>query len=205
MLTPPALWNAINLGLYLHWAAPSTAGAVSIAIARFFAEDAIATVPLLLVWGWLRRAHDGRAVLLQATAAALLALGVNQLIGLVFFEPRPFAVGLGPALLAHAPDSGFPSDHVTLIAAVATTLLLSPTWRRTGLLLTALGVAVAWARVDLGVHWPLDMAGALLVGGLVALVLQRARHVLIAPWLPPLLRLYRWLFARGIRRGWAQF
>ncbi|WP_298292195.1 phosphatase PAP2 family protein [Thiomonas sp.] len=204
MLTPPASWNAVNLGLYLHWAASGSAGAVSIGIARVLAEYAIAAVPLLLVWGWLRQ-PAGRAALLQATAAALLALGVNQLIGTVFFEPRPFAIGLGPALLAHAPDSGFPSDHVTVLAAVAVSLLLHPAWRRTGMLLAALAAAVAWARVYLGVHWPLDMVGAVIVGGATALALHAARRLLIAPLLPPLLRLYRWLFARGIQRGWALF
>ncbi|MGE0071683.1 MAG: phosphatase PAP2 family protein [Thiomonas sp.] len=204
MLTLPAWWNAVNLGLYLRWAAPSTAGAASVGTALFFAEYAIAAVPLLLVWGWLRQ-PAGRAALLQATAAALLALGINQLIAGVFFEPRPFAIGLGPALLAHAPDSGFPSDHVTVLSAVAVSLLLHAAWRRAGWLLAALAAAVAWARVYLGVHWPLDMAGAVVVGGAAALALHPARRALVAPILPLLLRLYRWLFARGIRRGWALF
>lgn len=202
MLHFPAFWNDLNLGLYTHWAAHGTASQASIDVALFFAEYAIYAAPLLLIWGWLRHPDALRPPLLQAAVAALVALGINQLIGLAVFEPRPFALGLGPALLAHAPDSGFPSDHLTVIASVAASLLLTPTWRRAGLLLALLGLPVAWARVYLGVHWPLDMAGAALVGLMAALVVHLARHRLLEPAMPLLTGLYRKLFAPAIRQGW---
>lgn len=202
MLHFPALWNALNLGLYMHWAAAGSASRVSVDVALLLANDAVYCAPLLLVWGWLRRPEAQRLALLQAAVAALVALGINQLIGLVVFEPRPFAVGLGPALLAHASDSSFPSDHLTVIWAVATSLLRDVRWRRAGLLLALLGLPVAWARVYLGVHWPLDMAGAALVGLLTAVLIHAVRGRLIAPALPLLNRIYRALFAPAIRHGW---
>lgn len=202
MLHLPALWNALNLGLYMHWAAAGSASRASVDVALLFANDAIYAAPLLLIWGWLRHPDALRLPLVQAAGAALLALGIDQLIGLVVFEPRPFAVGLGPALLAHAPDSGFPSDHLTVMWAVAASLLFAAPWRRAGLLLALLGLPMAWARVYLGVHWPLDMAGAALVGLMAALLLQLARHRLLEPAMPRLTRLYRWLFAPAIRHGW---
>jgi undecaprenyl-diphosphatase len=203
MLQFPASWNAINLGLYLHWAASGSAPRVGVDLALLLAEDAIFAVPLLLVWGWLRRPEALRLPLLQAACAALLALGIDQLIGLVVFEPRPFAIGLGPALLAHAPDSGFPSDHLSVIWAVAASLMLTAPWRRAGLLLALLGVPVAWARVYLGVHWPLDMAGAALVGPAAALLARSAGPRVLCPAMPLLNRVYRRLFAPAIRHGWA--
>ena len=203
MLHLPTAWNAFNLELYTHWAATPTAPALGIELARFFAADLIYLAPLLLIWGWLRRPDALRPPLLQAAAATLLALGLNQFIGLLVFEPRPFAIGLGPALLAHAPDSGLPSDHFTVIWAVAATLLLAQPWRKFGLLLTLLGVPVAWARVYLGVHWPLDMAGAAFSGAVAAIALQLVRHQVIAPLMPLLTRTYRKLFAPAIRLGWA--
>jgi undecaprenyl-diphosphatase len=202
MLHFPAFWNAFNLNLYMHWAATSSAPRVGVDIALLLAKDAIVAVPLLLVWGWLRRPETQRLALLQAAVAALVALAINQLIGLVVFEPRPFAVGLGPALLPHASDSSFPSDHLTVIWAVAASLLLCAPWRRAGLLLALLGLPVAWARVYLGVHWPLDMAGAALVGLLTALLIHAVRGRLLAPALPLLNRIYRALFAPAIRQGW---
>jgi len=203
MLHFPAFWNAFNLNLYMHWAASGSASQVSVGIALLLAKDAIVAVPLLLVWGWLRRPEALRLPLLQAAFAALLALGINQLIGLVVFEPRPFAIGLGPALLPHAPDSSFPSDHLTVIWAVAASLMLCAPWRRAGLLLALLGLPVAWARVYLGVHWPLDMAGAALVGLAAALLTHRAGQCVLATAMPLLTRVYRKLFAPAIRHGWA--
>ena len=106
-------------------------------------------------------------------------------------------------MLAHASDSGLPSDHLTVIWAVAATLLLAQPWRKVGQLLTLLGVPVAWARVYLGVHWPLDMAGAAFSGAVAAVALQLVRHQAIAPLMPMLTRTYRKLFAPAIRLGWA--
>jgi len=203
MLHFPALWNALNLELYRHWAASGSASRLIVDTALLFASDAIYAVPLLLIWGWLRRPDALRLPLLEAAAAALLALGLNQLIGLTVFEPRPFAIGLGPALLPHASDSGFPSDHLTVIWAVAACLVLAAPWRRAGVLLALLGLLVAWARVYLGVHWPLDMGGAAVVGLLAAALIHVLRHPLIVPAMPLLTRLYRRLFAPAIRHGWA--
>lgn len=203
MLHLPDLWNAINLGLYMHWAAVGSASQVSVDVALLLAEYAIYAAPLLLVWGWLRRPDALRLPLVQAAGAALLAVGINQLIGLMVFEPRPFAVGLGPALLAHAPDSSFPSDHLTVMWAVAASLLLAAPWRRAGFLLALLGLPMAWARVYLGAHWPLDMAGAALSGAVAAQVMHGARGWLLQPAMPLLSRLYRKLFALAIHQGWA--
>jgi undecaprenyl-diphosphatase len=103
--------------------------------------------------------------------------------------------------MAHAADSSFPSDHGTVFASVALTLLLARVWRHGALALIA-GVATAWARVFVGVHFPLDMIGAIIVAG--------AAYALVAPlWFLAgdaltrvLTLLYRKLLAKPIDRGW---
>ena len=72
------------------------------------------------------------------------------------------------------------------------------------MLLALLGLPMAWARVYLGVHWPLDMAGAALSGAVAALVMHGARGRLLQPVMPLLSRLYRKLFAPAIHHGWAR-
>ncbi|WP_321946422.1 phosphatase PAP2 family protein [Paraburkholderia sp. J10-1] len=126
------------------------------------ADYAILLVPAMLVALWLTGADERRALAVRACLAGLLALGVNQLIGLTWYHPRPFASATGHTFLAHVPDSSFPSDHVTLLSAVAFTFLYGGK-RGIGLLAVFVDIAVAWARIFVGVHWPLDMIGAAIV------------------------------------------
>ncbi|MFM0220296.1 MULTISPECIES: phosphatase PAP2 family protein [Paraburkholderia] len=103
--------------------------------------------------------------------------------------------------MQHARDSSFPSDHVTIIWCIALTLL-SGQARRFGLLTLLGGLAVAWARVFVGLHFPLDMVGAVAVAfAACALVAPLWRlggtmvmHVAVV--------LYRKLFAWPIALGW---
>ena len=72
-------------------------------------------------------------------------------------------IGLGTNLLPHVADPSMPSDHLTFVWAVAASLMRHADTRRIGSMLALVGVPMAWARIYLGVHFPLDMAGAALV------------------------------------------
>ena len=92
--------------------------------AKFLAEYAIWLIPFSLVIGWLRGAESTRKLLLEAAASGLAGILIVQLIGLVWQHPRLFMLGLGNQLLAHAADSSFPSDPLTLLWAVAFSFLM---------------------------------------------------------------------------------
>lgn len=77
-------------------------------------------------------------------------------------------IALGRAWIPHVADSSFPSDHVTVLSGVGLTLLSGGApGLAAATLLTAL--CVAWARVFLGVHFPLDMVGAVGIATLASL------------------------------------
>ena len=170
-------------------------------MARFFAEIAIGLVPLALVAGWLRDSSTTRKLMLGAAAAGLVGLLFAQVIGLVWEHPRPFMVGMGRTLIAHAADSSFPSDHLTLLWSVAFSLLMYPSLRWTG---AVLGIPMAWARIYLGVHFPLDMAGAAIVAGLSAWLCVRQPRWFAGPVFHYANVAYRRLFSPLIRRGWVR-
>ncbi|MDE2365202.1 MAG: phosphatase PAP2 family protein, partial [Hyphomicrobiales bacterium] len=81
-------------------------------------------------------------------------------------HPRPFMDGVSPNFLHHVADSSFPSDHATVLFALAFSLWLTrlPATRWTGAILLAAALAVGWARVFLGAHYPLDILGGAGIG-----------------------------------------
>jgi undecaprenyl-diphosphatase len=110
-------------------------------------------------------------------------------------------LGLGHTFLPHAPDSSFPSDHVTVLSGMALTLLLGGArWLEVLTLLA--GTAVAWARVFVGVHFPLDMLGAAAVTCLAYSLIAPLWHFagsVVTRWA---IVIYRQLLAWPIDRGW---
>jgi undecaprenyl-diphosphatase len=91
-----------------------------------------------------------------------------------------------------------PTSPNAFLLALAKVLANQMVW------LLPLAVPVAWARIYLGVHFPLDMVGALLVAVLSAyLCFNRER------WLQDVVCLRvgiicRYLFALPISRGWVR-
>lgn len=196
--------ETLNRILFLWINAPEHPGRPALTLATLLAEQLIWAVPLLIGMGWLRGGERTRMAMLAATAAGLLGLLVNQFIGLLWTHPRPFMIDLGHTLIPHVADSSFPSDHLTLWWAVAFSLLTEQGTRRLGAALAVLGFPIAWARIYLGVHFPLDMLGAAAVAALSAwTVLHMGRRCL--QWVYGLAtRVHRILFGRLIEWGWVR-
>lgn len=196
--------ETFNLDLFHLLNASAHPPASILAVALLLAQWAVYLVPLALTGAWLWGKPAWRGTLLHSALTGLLALGVNQMIGLLYYHPRPFAMGVGHTFLAHAPDSSFPSDHATLIWSVGLSLLPERNLRSLAAALFILGWAVAWARIYVGVHFPLDMAGALAVALFSATLCRPLCAWLSHGALPGLQRLYHYLFAVLIRRGWVR-
>jgi undecaprenyl-diphosphatase len=195
----------LNIALFLLTNAPQHPHAALLAIAQALANYVIWIVPAVLVLGWLKGNDSVRKMMFEAAASGLAGLLANQAIGLAWQHPRPFMIGLGHTFIAHAPDSSFPSDHLTLLWAVSFSFLMHPRLRAAGAALAILGLPVAWARIYLGVHFPLDMAGAAVVAACSAGLCWRAGCRVMEPAFRWAVAIYRIAFAPLIRRGWVKW
>ncbi len=194
--------ESLNQTLFLHLNAGPHPSLWTLVVSGFLAEVAIGLIPLTLLVGWLRGTESTRKVVLEAVASGVLAIAFNQLIDLVWQHPRPFMIALGHTYLTHAADSSFPSDHLSLWWAVSFTLLLHPGTRLSGMVMSVAGLSVAWSRIYMGVHFPLDMAGAAVFAFVSAWLCLFARTWLIEPIFPWVAALHRKLFGPLISRGW---
>lgn len=122
---------------------------------------------LVLLGTALLRRREWRyllAVAASAVLASVLAKWIAERIG----EPRPFVAGLVPAYIAHNASGGMPSTHATVMFMVAFALLMRAGLRTAGVVLLALAAATTWARVYVGVHYPMDIGAGLLLGAMLA-------------------------------------
>jgi undecaprenyl-diphosphatase len=195
--------NSINNALFLWLNAPAHPGTGIVTLATFLADDLIWLMPAMMVAAWLRGRDEIRKAMLIAAITATLGLFLNQCIGFFYWHPRPFMVPIGHTLIPHAPDSSFPSDHLTLWWGVAFSLWFQKHPRLGGALALA-GLPIAWARIYLGVHFPSDMAGAAVVAAASAWGSLRASAWYLTPVFGLALKLYRKLFAPLIALGWVR-
>ena len=113
---------------------------------------------------FLRQRHQ-IGVFVALTSMGLASL-VVLIVNAVYFRPRPFET-LDVTLLFYRPtDSSFPSNAVAAIFGIA-----AGVWgvnRKMGAMLMVAGGLYVLARVYAGVHYPLDIVAAALIGTVVS-------------------------------------
>ncbi len=92
-----------------------------------------------------------------------------------YFDPRPFVVGNFVPLIPHAPDNGFPSDHMLLASALAA-LVLSEN-KKVGWYMCAIAMLIGASRIIVGVHHPADILGSMVIAGCVTWILYAILHL----------------------------
>ncbi|MDN5543027.1 Undecaprenyl-diphosphatase [Acinetobacter sp. 8I-beige] len=154
--------SELNLSLFSWINASPEATNTSIHFAIFIANDLLYCMILLFAWFWLRGNYDTKKQILKAFIFTSIAILISQCISHVYYHPRPFVMEVGRTLIYHAPNGSFPSDHMLIFSSIAFSYLFSAQ-RKVGAFLLIMAWLVAWSRVYLGVHFPLDMLGAFLL------------------------------------------
>ena len=131
-------------------------------IGQFLAVMGIFVLALMVL---LAHSHRLRGIL-EGACAAIIALGVNTGIGIIAFRYRPFIAHEQVHLLIEKSglDKSFPSDHTSLAFALATILYMNN--RKWGIAAYVLALFIGIGRIYVGVHYPTDILGCIVVGTL---------------------------------------
>lgn len=154
-----------------------------------YAPQSYGVVALFALLGWWYGGRRGLALMLLAALSSPVGSAIKHLVD----RPRPTPEQA--RVIGHISTSAsYPSGHVLtytvlcgLLIALMGDVLPEGRWerRRDGALcgiLLVLILLVGPARAALGHHWPTDVLGAYLLGGVLLTLLPRWRH---APTPPP--------------------
>ena len=168
----------MNHQLFLALNASDAASPLAVWAGGALAECPIGIAVVLTLLAVVRQKPRSFAIALalRVVLTVAVAMGSACLIRMFHYNPRPFVLGLGRMLVAHEPTSSFPSLHATFLFSMAFALLLQTGSRGIALFVMLLGFATAWARIFVGVHYPLDMAGAFLTACLAAVAVKLCFH-----------------------------
>lgn len=156
----------IDTSLFLWMNATTASPSWLVPLARFASFE----LPQWMVAGTVGAFIVGDARIQRAVLRVVWAMAIAWVIarlGQHFIPmPRPFVVGVGTPWMAHGGSPGFPSTHATVAFAFAVALAASS--GRPVVTMGALGLAglVAWSRVCLGLHFPVDVVAGAALGAL---------------------------------------
>ena len=128
---------------------------------------------------WVALHHLGRIKLMIIDGIYTLALPIGLAIviseGLskIFDRSRPFVADKEIQLLIpHNADGGFPSHHMTVMAAISLAIWYRN--RNLGAALMVLTILSGIARIGAGIHYPTDIIAGLIIGSATSYLVHKA-------------------------------
>jgi undecaprenyl-diphosphatase len=111
-----------------------------------------------------------RYLFLVGASVILSRLVITELIRLIWHRSRPFVDYQVNQLIEHSASGSFPSGHVAGLFAIATAVYFFN--KKFGIAFFIISFFIGLARVFVGIHYPLDILGGIVVGILGAVMVK---------------------------------
>ena len=131
-------------------------------------------IALLLLWfrkDTKEKVIANRKAAIIAVITMLIALVINHIIGFIYFRPRPYTLHVAHLLVNPSIDPSFPSDHATFSLALALPILVVNKYF--GRFMIGMSLLLCFARVYVGLHYPLDIVGGAIIAYVTYKTIQR--------------------------------
>lgn len=157
----------INYHLFTLVNATPNASKLTIWIATFCAEYLIYFPILIGALCWLKKPVT-RDTIYRVIITVIVSLFITTILRITIQSPRPFELAQGTNYLMHINSASFPSKHATVLFSITFSLLYCHKKKIIFFIGALLSILVCWARIYLGVHWPLDILAAILISFICA-------------------------------------
>ncbi len=139
----------------------------------FVAKDLIWVILVALFFYLLRDKewHQLFRTIVLIFGSAGVAVGSAILFKDLFHTVRPFIEFSWVQPLISESGFAFPSGHTTLLSALAAASWFE--YKKASITLGILAVIVGISRIMVGVHWPIDIAGGLVIGSIISIIAYR--------------------------------
>jgi undecaprenyl-diphosphatase len=157
-----------------------TSSAWLVGLAVFLARWLILANILVAFWLFTTGRKKLRHSIEEAAWSVIFALMITTCIAFLVQRMRPYFAFSDIALLIPPPfNSSFPSGHTAAAIAMATAFFLAD--RRAGWASLGIAVLVMLGRVAVGVHYPSDLLGGIIVGVVSVLFVRTVHDQLLRP------------------------
>lgn len=147
-------------------------------LAYFLAQHLIIVMAFALYGLWtypepVSHRHGNQKAVVLALLTTIMALAIKTVVSALIFRARPFVAH--PELFTlplQVDPPSFPSAHTLVAFSIAASLWFSGVKKLGGFLLVV-AVLVAFGRVAVGVHYPTDVIGGMVIALATAWFLHR--------------------------------
>jgi undecaprenyl-diphosphatase len=123
-----------------------------------------------LIYFLVKKKEKLHYIFVIGSSVILSRFVITELIRLIWHRSRPFVDYQVNQVIEHSASGSFPSGHIAFLFALAIAVyFFNKKW---GLVFFILSLLVGLARIFVGIHYPLDILGGIVIGIVSAIVVR---------------------------------